>query len=71
MCSVQKIRQERELQNAMGQAGGFQALTGVFKLSPQESEEMPSRYLGEEHSWQRGGRCKGLEAGTLTHVLQC
>ena len=55
----------------MGQAGGFQALTGVFKLSPQESEEMPSRYLGEEHSWQRGGRCKGLEAGTLTHVLQC
>lgn len=46
MYSVQKIKQERELQNARGQAGGFQALTGVFKLSPQESEEMPSRLSG-------------------------
>ena len=31
-----KTKQERELQNAMGQGGGFQALTGIFKLSLKE-----------------------------------
>ena len=30
-----------------------------------------SDYPGDECSSQRGGKCKGLEAGTLTHVLQC
>lgn len=33
-----KTKQGKELQNAMGQGGGFQALTGMFKLSPQGSE---------------------------------
>ena len=31
-----KTKQERELQNAMGQGRGFQALTGIFKLSLKE-----------------------------------
>ena len=43
---LRKTKQERELQNAMGQGGGFQALTGIFESQGSEGNA----------KWQSGGR---------------